>query len=188
MAMGIVSKIELDLEIDKNKSLPSAMVKEREIGRGHIKQVPDEIKKMVGELGLISGSTGRNLAETFGVSESSISAYKVGAASTASYNSPKPELISHITGIKKKISLRAQRVLSGALRELTPERVAMEKPRDIAAIASRMAGIVQLMEPEEKVLTQIDNSVKFVMYAPVMKQESSYDAIDVAALDGEVGG
>src|SRR6478736_1795138 len=72
---------------------PIATVKQF-TGRGKSKEVPQALRKVIaGEV--LSGARASDVSETFNVSQSSISAYKNDATSTASYDQPDEELKQH---------------------------------------------------------------------------------------------
>lgn len=185
MPIGIVSQNDIEKELEKPmpmngrvEKLPTSGRKEGDVA------VPDEVKKFIAEAAITSSATGKELADLMQVSESSVSAYKNGANSTASYNKPSPAIANHILSVKDKISKKAQRVLRGSLNSITEDKLNGIKAKDAAIIARQMAGIIKDMEPDTPMVPQ-DNRVQFIMFAPAMKRESDFDAIDVQALDAE---
>ena len=62
------------------------------LGRGNNKETPEILRKLVGEeYSIDSRESGIELAESFGISPSSASAYGHGSTSTATYNKSSPE-------------------------------------------------------------------------------------------------
>ncbi len=145
--------------------------------------VPDTVRQFIAEAGLL-GASNAELSQLMNVSQSSVSAYKHGATSTATYHDKKPSIVNHLNKAKERISRKARRVLNDSLDELTPEKLRSVKAKDNAIIARAMASIVKEMEPEVKIENN-DNRVQFVMFAPAIRAEKHYDAIDVQALDGD---
>lgn len=143
--------------------------------------VPEELRNLIG---VSSVSDGRRatleLTKALGISPSSQSAYAVGATSTASYNEPSKSLLEHINARKEKISKRASKVLTNALREITPEALADVKVKDLATIASSMSVIIRNMEPErDKTPIQAQNANQFVIFAPQIQTEEKFETIKV---------
>jgi len=193
MPMGIVS--DSDFEIEKNRlnstndngvktnkqdNATSARIDDINRGRGNKKETPKEIREAVAKCAIDGQGSASEIAEAFGVSESSVSAYKEGAHSTASYNEPNADLLSKITDHKAKISKRAQRTLMSALREITPDRLATVKPRELAGIAKDMAAIISDMEPPTQINPSQQNNVQFVFMAPRVREETAYPVIQVS--------
>ena len=166
MPMGIVSNEEFDAQIG-NCVVEAEIITEPKKGRqnGSL-EVPESLRKIIGEESEIAGrASALDLAKQFGVSPSSVSAYANGSTSTASYHEPNPALKDYLRSRKQRLTKKALRVAAGAIDELTPERLADVKPRDLAGIAKDMSAIVKNMEPEREVPSGQDGP-KFVVYAP----------------------
>lgn len=164
-----------ELEINMNDELPDARVIDQSIGRGNKSETPESIRKVIAE-SAIEGADAGELADTFNVSKSSVSAYKHGSHSTSSYNQPNPALMKHVNGIKDKIVRKANNKMIDALNSITREALAESKPRDLAAIAKDMSSVVKNLTPETN---EIHNDVRVVVMAPPMKSINSYDVIEV---------
>src|SRR5215475_5829061 len=96
MAMGICSDENIEKELSKNginkksilldkKEVPAspAIVENIQKGRGIGKlEVPSEIRRAVALTAINKEGSAKDIAETFNVSPSSVSAYKVGSHST----------------------------------------------------------------------------------------------------------
>lgn len=156
----------------------AATVEDIKRGRGDATNVPDIVREIVAKSAINGEGTGVEIAEAFGVSPSSVSAYKVGATSTASYHQPDDELLSTIVGHRKNISKGARETLLAALESLTPDKLLNEKARDLAIIAKNMSGIIVDMEPP---LPPVHNqqNVQFVFMAPRVRSEDSYQIREV---------
>lgn len=204
MPMGIVSDSDFDAELkklgiiheDRRTSVPNtgnnnlgvhdtpvdanipATVVDIKRGRGDANNVPDIVREIVAKSAINGEGTGAEIAEAFGVSPSSVSAYKVGATSTTTYHRPDDELLSTVIGHRKNISRGARDTLLAALDSLTPEKLLNEKARDLAIIAKNMSGIIVDMEPP---LPPIQNqqNVQFVFMAPRVRSEDSYQIREV---------
>ena len=109
--------------------------------------VPESLRKIIGETHLLDGrQEALNLANNFGVSPSSVSAYAKGATSTASYNSPSQSLISHINKSRDRAIKRASRTLNSALSAITQEKLDDADAKDLASIG-KTAVIIKNLEP-----------------------------------------
>src|SRR5215831_1011577 len=109
MGMGIVSDADFELEQSNLRPVPTKTeIKELERpGRSDgDNNVPDSLRKIIGETAETEGrQEALALARTFGLSDSSVSAYANGSRSTSSYdNQP---LLDHINKSKARVSKRA---------------------------------------------------------------------------------
>src|SRR5215510_1658905 len=115
MAMGIVSNKDFDSELSSLQTPKPVekIVKQVEVidvpakGRGNNLEVPDALRKVIGETSAIHGrAEAVELASNFGISPSSVSAYANGSTSTSSYaDQPNKD---HITDAKQRISKKAR--------------------------------------------------------------------------------
>ena len=187
MPMGIVSDTDFEKELGnsspKSKSVPSvttAVVNRIEKpGRSEgDNNVPDSLRKIIGETSEIDGrQSALALAEKFGISPSSVSAYANGSKSTDSYDK-RPNL-AHINEAKERISSKARKKLFSALNNLTDEKMADAKAVDLASIARSMSGIVKEMEPEiPKESDSVKSGPTFIFYSPQVKTEEHYDVVN----------
>lgn len=191
MAIGIVSDDELfdevnrtTLSLDRRKKvveveIGEVVIQERPGRKEGDVNVPDSLRKLIGEESAINGRrNGLELAKELKISPSSVSAYSNGAASTSSYDSPKPSILEHIKASKERAIKRASNKLNLALSELTPEKLSNEKARDLAGIAKDMSAIIRNLEPDNS--NQIDpNLPKFVVFAPQFVSEKNFETIIV---------
>ena len=190
MPMGVVSNDDFEIEKqrlergngDKRAVTPEVI----DIKRGRTpdtKEVPEVIREAVALAAIKGEGTAKEISEAFGVSSSSVSAYKVGAHSTTSYDSPNESLLDSINGHKEKISKKARARLLSALNHITPDKLASIKARDLAAIAKDMSAIISDMEPAVAVNQNQQNNVQFVFMAPRVQNIDSYPTMNVAELD-----
>jgi len=135
----------------------------------------DDQRKIIAEAAHVSGKTIQEIAEEYGVSPDSVAAYKNGATSLATYNEPNVDLDKHIKDVRQTITATAQNKLMLAMQEITGDRLADAKVRDVASIAKDMSSIVKNMGTE---LTYNDNR-KVILYKPRQKEEDEYEVIDV---------
>jgi hypothetical protein len=188
MPMGIVSDKDFNSELSKSsdakKPLPEIISPVLEgqivdVNRGRpvgSVEVPNSLRKVIGEESAINGrQSAIELAETFGLSPSSVSAYANGATSTATYDETpnKP----HINIAKDKITKRAFSTLSKAIKHITEDKLIAAKAKDLAGIAKDMAAVVRTMEPEVKGPTNVNNGPTFVFYSPQQRKEEAFDVV-----------
>src|SRR5688572_5568382 len=100
---GIVSSDEFEDQLSElNKpAQKSARVVNFDRGRNEKKETPEEIRKVIAEES-INGTPAKELSELFGVSLSSVSAYKNGATSTATYNEKDESLTLHTEKVREE--------------------------------------------------------------------------------------
>lgn len=167
MALGIVSDEEFLTEV-AHIEMPTR-------GRNGVKEIPHAIRALAAEEA-ICGTPNAQVAEAFGISSPSVSAYKNDATSTASYNNPNKELKEANNRVRKQVGGTALAVLTEALRCITPEKLADAKVKDVASIAKDMSSIMNDMEP---VGTMNNPAAQFVFHVPAERSEAAYDIIDV---------
>lgn len=181
MPMGVVSDAEFEKELD-NSGVPltGSVVDLPTKGRQENSvEVPEALRKIIGETSEIEGrKAALDLAASFGLSASSVSAYANGATSTATYNKPDPAISNHIKERKTKIVGSALTRLTRAMNGLTKDKIETSSAREISAIAKDMAQVVKMMEPE----TPAGNgdgvrAPQFLVYAPTMIDERKFEVI-----------
>lgn len=173
MALGIVSDEDFDKEL-KDTSANAEHINMNK-GRGNRSEIPEEIREIIAEEA-INGAPAKLLSEAFGVSESSISAYKNGATSTSSYHEPNEKLQKKNDQVRQNIIGTARSRLLQALDHITPEKMADAKLRDVASVAKDMSAIVANMEPQ---VSNQNIGAQFVFHVPKQKRESDFEIIEV---------
>lgn len=179
MPMGILSDSDFELELDKlNKVNNKGRVEILPpLGRGHNPAIPTVIKKIIGEEAIESGNKeAKNIARSLGISDSSVSAIKNGANSTASYHNPNPELKEHLDTTKDKIISVSKSRLLEAINAITPEKLQSAKVKDAAGVAKDMSSVIKNLEDRDK---GDDDRKPFVIYAPTFVQENKFESIQV---------
>lgn len=140
--------------------------------------VPENLRKLIGEEGVINGrQAALALASDFGISPSSASAYAVGSTSTKSYHNPKDTLTNYLQARKNRITKKSLRILTSALDTLTPEKLNGIRAKDASSIAKDMSTIVNNMSDGTSEASS--NKPQFVIYAPQVRDERSYETIVV---------
>lgn len=171
--MGIVSDDDFNKEI--GKIIHPTVISPPMKGRNGVNQLPESLRKVIGESSIVDGN--KNVIESFGISQASVSAYKHGATSTSTYNEPNKELKSHINGTKERIIKKASKKLNLALDSITEDKMVDIKARDAAGIAKDMSQIIRNMEPEKNDGPQQQNNIVF--YAPRLREESDFETITI---------
>jgi predicted transcriptional regulator len=197
MPIGIVSDDDFQRELSRHKpnrvsSIPSQDTHEMTRASVEVMEtpgrkqgdtnIPDALRKIIGEDAVINGrQSALQIAEEFGISPASVSAYARGATSTASYNTPSSSIISHINKSRARAIKRASKTLNGALEAITQDKLDYADARDLSTIAKDMSVIIKNLEPEQgpPVDPNAPKSPQFVIFAPTFKDERSYDVINV---------
>ena len=175
MPMGILSDKEFEEELSSIQVPSESKLK----GRGEVKEVPESLRKVIAE-DAINGDSPKELSRAYGVSESSISAYKVGATSTSSYNRPDEKLLQAGISARSRLSSKSRRILIKALNQITDDKLKFTKAIELSSIAKNMSGIMNDMEERNKEL--INNGTinqQVIIYKPRMQSEEEFDVIDV---------
>lgn len=179
MPLGVLNDNDFEKELESllnPKVKPSGSVEALIRGRGHKSETPEELRKVIAQEAIVNGDH-KEIAKQFGVSESSVSAYKNGATSTASYNTAAPNLASHVDAVKDELSSKARKNLMAALDSITPESFDTEKLKVRAQVARDMSAIIKNLEPEVK--QENSSNVVFQIYAPQVHKIEDYKTIDV---------
>ncbi len=175
--LGVLNKDEFDIELAKIGHVDEP-IKIGEVipivrGRGKVNEIPNELRKVIATEALVNGHA-REISKVFGISESSVNAYKNGVTSTVNFNEREnTELGRHVELVKDGIVKSARSKLMLALESLTDEKVQNSKARDIASIAKDMSVVMKNTEPA--LVSQITNQV--LVYSPKIRDEDEYDVI-----------
>ena len=185
MPLGVLSEEDFDKELNSSKSSSvsnpvrddsNANIEQpANSGRGSVSNIPQSIRAFVAGESL-NGARAQDISRDFKVSESSISAYKKGATSTATYREPNKDLAPKVDAIRGKIVNTAQKRLRAALRALTPEKLMEADARGLSGIAKDMATIIDKVQPKVVDDTQ---RVHLHLIVPPQKHIETYEVIDV---------
>lgn len=180
--MGIVSDKEFDQalnDVTPSQNAPTpVIIKDMEKGRGEGNvEVPSGLRKIIGEESAINGrASALEIASNFGISPSSVSAYANGSRSTATMEE-QPD-VSHINQAKLRVAKKARNRLVMALNNLTEEKLAGAKAKDVAGVAKDMAAVIKVMEPEGPKVNG-NSGPTFIFYSPHVKKEEHFDIVHV---------
>jgi hypothetical protein len=191
MPMGIVSDKDFDSELtrvtpcarrEESKSIPITpeIVDIPKPGRkeGDV-NVPEALRNVIGQTTIDYGRMEAvDLANKFGISPSSVSAYSKGATSTSSYdNRPNAGVIQRS---KDNIAKRARARLMLALSHLTDEKLKDTKARDLAGIAKDMTLVARGMESDDSTKSPVgggNQGPTFVFYSPQFFNEEKFETV-----------
>jgi len=182
MSIGIVTESEFTSELEKftpsaNKPNQTTIHEQIEHGRNkHDNNVPNELRKSIQD-DVMNGVKSDVIEKVYGISSSSISAYKHGSTSTKSYHQPNSDLLTNRHDVKLRISSRAKSKLLLAIKHISEDKLQHAKVRDLAGIAKDMSTVVKNMD-DNNVITGT-NQQNFIFYAPRNKDSDSYEIIEV---------
>jgi hypothetical protein len=182
MPLGIVNDDIFEAELTHSKvNEPLAIVVEKK-GPGRPQEtenVPDSIRKIIGDTALESGNAeAKKIARFFGTSEGTISAYKKGATSMGDYNNPAKELGKHINKTKERIAKRASNRINLAFDAFTKDKLEEATAPELASVIKQLSGVVKDMEPVREA-EERGPAVQFVIHAPQIAREDTFDVIAV---------
>lgn len=185
MPLGIVSDEIFEKEVNK-EVIPKGEIKlPKDLGRGKDNiNTPDSIRKLIGDNALTEGRPDTlELAEAFGVSETSVAAYSNGATSLATYNDKNNPLSGFLSKRREKIAKRASSAVLRAIEGITDEKLEAAKAIDLASIAKSLSGVVKDMLPDESKSNTVNNNtaVKLVVHVPQQVKETAFETITVDA-------
>lgn len=174
----------ISLDSPNNQALEGEIVDIKQRGRGlGSVQVPSTLRSLIAGTHHIEGrGAALEVAKEFGVSASSASAYANGVTSTASYNDKKEEsIVSFVTKRKQRVTKKAIRVMTNALDKLTPDKLDTADAKELSGIAKDMSAIIGHFNDPKAIGGDINNNgPTFVLYAPQVKSEQSFNAIPSA--------
>lgn len=191
MPLGIVSDDDINSELDNcsariNRAIdiiPPPVIRpikeyEYPVGRGKGNlEVPNSLREIIGEESIINGrASALSLAKDFGISPSSVSAYKEGATSTATIaDTPNSAIIKKA---KLNISVKARKRLNMALNCITPDKLETAKLSEISSIAKDMSVVMKNMEDKnDDDRGKRTDGPSIVLYAPQIRQENHYTTV-----------
>jgi hypothetical protein len=198
MALGIVSdeEFEKDLIDAKVPIVPTVETEEpfpiipvEEILSGEIvvprlgrgvgnKETPEILRKLIGDESIGSRVDALALGESLGISPSSVSAYANAATSTATYNKPSEPLEDFLKQRKNRIIKKASAKMIAAIDGIDEAKLAEAPAGVLAGIAKSLSGVIKDLEPP--VRDEKQTNVQFIMYAPKLQPENTFEVIHVS--------
>jgi len=174
--MLVVDSESFELELSRLTNPSAKIVKMDKLGRGDKKETPESLRALIAQDSLNQNGTAKQIAQAYGVSESSVNAYKGGATSTDRMVNGK--LDKDLVSRNEKIGKRAQNKMRLAIEHITKEKLEAAKVGEISQVAANMARVV------EKTLPKVPENVtqnNIIFYSPQQIGEGNYDVIDVTA-------
>lgn len=179
MPLGILSDSEFQAELGKFDSTPliEGEVINLPIPGRKGPEVPEVIRTIIGEDAIVNGNdSAKEITKALDISDSSLSAYKVGATSTASYQTPDQKLKGHLDNKRKLIITNSQNAILEALGQITPQKLEASKVRDLAGIVKDLSIVVSNMDEDSG--SKGSPNQPLVIFAPMIKDESSFEVIN----------
>ncbi len=178
--MFLVTDEQLKKEVAQleNTNIKQAEAKVVDIKRGRgigRIEIPEDIRALVAEEA-INGTPHKKISEAFGISPAQVSAYKNDATSTATYDKPDASLKQRNDVVRTGIIDSARAKLAIALDNITDEKLAGAKLKDVAQVAQAMSGIIKNMEPA---VPQTQNNTQVIVYKPRQRDEDEFEIITV---------
>lgn len=188
--LGLVNKELFDNELSdvddslvmyglKPVVLPKELPDDDEVTKGRgkgNKEVPEVLRKVIaGEV--IEGGSANEISEAFGISKSSISAYKNNATSTTSYHEPVKSLQEHNFIVRNKIVDLSRSKLKKAIRFIDDDKLAGCNAVQLALVAKNMSSIAN--ENDMVSNKHEGNKQSVIIYRPRIKEEDSFEIISV---------
>src|SRR5262245_40802593 len=178
MPLGVLTPEQEAIELNRfGLKQQSNVVSFEEIkrGRGNKTETPEGTRALIATEAL-SGANVTKLSEEYNISPSSISAYKNGATSTSSYNSPDNDLTNQINDARSRIIGPAQSRIIKAIESISDSKLETSKARDAASIAAALSSVVKNLTPDRN--TSNNNTV-IQVFAPRKNEEEDYEVIQV---------
>ena len=147
MRMMIVEDEDFELELNKSVNAKVEIIPAK--GRNGASATPESLRKLIAN-DILDGGNMAEVAEAYGVSRSSASAYANGATSTASYDKPANGLGEFVDAKRDKIKTRAQNKLLLALKHITDDKLTETKVVELSTIAANMSRVVEKTTPKTK--------------------------------------
>jgi uncharacterized protein (DUF4415 family) len=176
MPMLVVDDEDFELELKRLNEKVAQVVPMPKMGRPDgATETPESLRKLIASDSITGNGTAKQIAEAYGVSQSSVNAYAGGATSTDRMVAGK--LDNDLVQANQRIGRRAQRKLNLALKHITEDKLRDAKATDISQVAANMSRIIEKTTPKVPE-TQVQNNIIF--YSPQQIGEGNYDVIDVA--------
>lgn len=173
MAMGIVS----DADLNKEKASGSIVNLPKPGRKENDKNVPPAVRQAIADAVLENGrSEALQIADMFGVSNSSVSAYTRGATSTAHNKESDDSLRKSNASKRDGIVTKAQSALTSAIAQITEAKLSNLNAVECSQVAKNMATIVKDFTPDLQ--ERADLTAHITIYAPPLIDESKFPVIN----------
>lgn len=199
MPMGVISDADLEAELARNgvpsnqeiTYIPPAIKIQGSGNHGNQgrsngdKNVPEVLRTVIAQEHVENGrKAALELAASFGIGSSSVSAYANGVTSTSDISAPAQTkdipLKKSIELTKQRLAKKAASRLGKALDQITPEKLESASLKTISAVAKDMAVVIKQMEPADSSNTNPTGpAVQVVLFAPPQLKEQDFPVITV---------
>jgi predicted transcriptional regulator len=157
----------------KNVEIQKLNIRRREPGE---KNIPPLVRSLIAGIAHISDESQEEIAETFDVSQHTVS-----AASRGLVGDRKDEgLTQVINSVKGRLETAhdfAVDALVGSLSQLSSRLSEIEKPEKLAAVAERMSKVVDNLSGNNR--EENERTVKVILMAPIQRVERDYEVIEI---------
>jgi hypothetical protein len=192
MAMGVVDDKEFERELENSHvnnspcksitpsdfNIPDSKVEIIERGRGKNNlEVPNPLRNIIGETHHAQGrEAALALAESFGISRSSESAYAEGATSTASYyDRPNRKKVNEV---KERIGKKASRITESALDKISDDKLDELSALELTQVAKNVASVVKVMDDSDNDNPQNPLNISAItIYSPQIVNENKFEMV-----------
>jgi hypothetical protein len=152
-------------------------VEKESIGRGNNLNIPTYLKSAIAELAHTPGVKNVDIANAFGVSETTVTHTSRGLTSA---HTPIPEVQSTIKGMQAKreaIEHVALAKTMAALGILTEDDIECLGAKDKADVAMKLSKVAENMRPKGEAMN--DNRIQVVINAPAVRETVHYAELEV---------
>ena len=154
-----------------------AVVEKESIGRGNNPNIPTYLKSAIAELAHTSGAKKTDIANAFGVANSTVTYASRGRESNGD---PIPEVQSALKGMQARrdeIEHTALAKTMAALGILTEDDIECLGAKDKADVAYKLSKVAENMRPKGEAMN--DNRIQVVINAPAVREHVHYGEVEV---------
>lgn len=175
MAIGIISDDDLQKELDRQQA--QIIQRERPGRNPGDNNVPDALRQIISDTAIEEGrGEAKKLADMYGISDSSLSAYQRGSTSTADNKNSNTALRERNQRTRDKIQSKSQSKLLQVLDEIDGEKIKSLTAVEASSVARNLAGIVKDFSPDMKKDEQVHQQ-QLVIFAPYIRREDEFMTI-----------
>jgi predicted transcriptional regulator len=180
MSMGIVSDEEFESELS-NKSIKKEVIDNVIRKPFHGRHSADNnVPSIIREIVADTSGNQKEIAESLGISHSSVSAYQHGATSTASYDRGNDRLKEVVNNRRERIGRKSSKALMNVLDKMNAEAFDAKldacKATELSVVAANLSRVVEKVatRPESQ---SVQNNIVF--YTPTPLKNDNFEVIDL---------
>jgi len=184
MPMLIVDDEDFELELKRcnGSKNNSTIIKMPKMGRpdGCI-ETPETLRKLIAGDAIDGIATAKEIAKEYGVSMSSVNAYKGDSTSTDRMVNKvvDSDLKKHNDNKRKKLNSLAHKVSRKALEHITDEKLKASKATDLSQIAANAARVIDKTTPKDGGNT-VTNNIHF--YSPQQIRKENFEVVEAEVI------